>query len=156
MVQEGTWRSSFFCSPSGEHSRAATLNHGGAGKGGVRPGEGVGPKLHYWGRREQRSGEAAPVGHRKDTEGYSSQDRGDCGSLSSHQIVTGRGRPGGLSWLSVRLLVSAQVVILWFMGSISALGSVLTAQSLEPASDSVSPSFSAPPLFTLSLSLKNK
>ena len=35
-------------------------------------------------------------------------------------------------------------------------GSVLRAQSLEPASDSMSPSLSAPPLITLSLSLKNK
>ena len=34
-------------------------------------------------------------------------------------------------------------------------GSVLTAQSLEPASDSVSPSFSAPPLLVLCLSLSN-
>ena len=35
-------------------------------------------------------------------------------------------------------------------------GSVLTAQSLEPASDSVSPSLSAPPLLSLALSLKLK
>ena len=37
-------------------------------------------------------------------------------------------------------------------------GSVLTAQSLEPASESVSPSLSAPPplVLCLSLSLKNK
>ena len=59
---------------------------------------------------------------------------------------------------------SAQVTILQFVGSSPALGSVLTAQSLEPASDSVSPSIS-PPLthslsfslsLSLSLSLKNK
>ena len=38
------------------------------------------------------------------------------------------------------------------------LGSVLTVQSLEPASESVSPSLSAPSLLVLflSLSLKNK
>ena len=35
-------------------------------------------------------------------------------------------------------------------------GSVLTAQSLDLASDSVSPSLSAPPSLTLCLSLKNK
>ena len=35
-------------------------------------------------------------------------------------------------------------------------GSVLTAQSLEHASDSVSPSLSAPSLLVLSLFLKNK
>ena len=40
---------------------------------------------------------------------------------------------------SVKHLTSAQVMILWFMSSSPALGSVLTAQSLEPASDSVSP-----------------
>ena len=48
---------------------------------------------------------------------------------------------------------SAQVMISWFMSSSPASGSVLTAQSLEPASDSASPSLSAPPLLTLYLSL---
>ena len=50
----------------------------------------------------------------------------------------------------------AQVMFSQFVNSSPMLGSVLTAQSLEPASDSVSPSFSAPPLLTLCLSLKNK
>ena len=40
----------------------------------------------------------------------------------------------------VKYLTSAQVMITQFMGSSPASGSVLTAQSLEPASDSVSPS----------------
>ena len=59
---------------------------------------------------------------------------------------------------SVKHLTSAQVMISQFVSSSSALGSVLTAQSLEPASDSVSPPLSAPPLlmFCLSLSLNNK
>ena len=48
---------------------------------------------------------------------------------------------------------SAQVMISRFVGSSPVSGSVLTAQSLEPASDSVSPSFSAPPLLTLCHSL---
>ena len=53
---------------------------------------------------------------------------------------------------------SAQVMISRFMGSSPASGSGLTAQSLEPASESVSPSLSAPSLLTLSLppSLKNE
>ena len=38
-----------------------------------------------------------------------------------------------------------------FMGSSPVSGSVLTARSLEPASDSVSPSLSAPPLLAHSL-----
>ena len=50
----------------------------------------------------------------------------------------------------------AQVMISQFMSSSPALGSVLTAQSLESASDSVSPSLSAPPPLTLCLSLLQK
>ena len=59
---------------------------------------------------------------------------------------------------SAKHLTSAQVMISWFVSSSLTSGSVLTAQSLEPALDSVSPSFSAPPPLTLclSLSLKNK
>ena len=64
------------------------------------------------------------------------------------------------SWVaqSVKRPTSAQVMISQFVGSSPASGSVLTARSLEPASDSVSPSLSAPPplAFSLSLSLKNK
>ena len=57
---------------------------------------------------------------------------------------------------AVERLTSAQVMISRFMVLSPASGSVLTARSLEPASDSVSPSLSAPPLLSLSLSLKNK
>ena len=57
---------------------------------------------------------------------------------------------------SVEQPTLAQVMISRFVGSSPVLGSVLTAQSLEPASDSVSPSLSAPPLFILCLCLKNK
>ena len=59
---------------------------------------------------------------------------------------------------SVERPTSAQVMISQFVGSSPALGSVPTAQSLEPVSDSVSPSLSAPPLLShyLTLSLKNK
>ena len=48
---------------------------------------------------------------------------------------------------------SAQVVISQLVSLNPASGSVLTAHSLEPASDSVSPSLSAPPLLALCLSL---
>ena len=53
---------------------------------------------------------------------------------------------------SVEHPILAQVMISRFVGSSPVPGSVLTAQGLEPASDSVSPSLSAPPLLTLSLS----
>ena len=46
-----------------------------------------------------------------------------------------------------------QVMMLQFLSLSPASGSVLTAQRLEPASDFVSPSLSAPPLLTLCLSL---
>ena len=64
----------------------------------------------------------------------------------------------GDAWVAqlVKLLASAQVTISQCMGSSPVSGSVLIAQNLEPASDSVSPSLSAPPLLALSLSLKNK
>ena len=59
---------------------------------------------------------------------------------------------------SVKCWTAAQVMISWFVGSSPALGSVLAAQSLDPASDSVSPSLSALPPFMLclSVSLKNE
>ena len=50
---------------------------------------------------------------------------------------------------SVKRPATPQVMISWFVGSSPASGSVLTTQSLEPASDSVSPSLSAPPLLKL-------
>ena len=57
----------------------------------------------------------------------------------------------------VKRLTSAQVTTLWSMSLSPASGSVLTAQSLELASDSVSPFLFCPfPTHTLSLSLKNK
>ena len=51
---------------------------------------------------------------------------------------------------------SAQVMISQSVGLSPTSGSAMTARSLEPASDSVSPSLSAPPLLVLCLSLKNK
>ena len=59
---------------------------------------------------------------------------------------------------SVECLTSAQIMITQSMSSSPTSGSVLTAWSLGPASDSVSPSLSAPlPLMLcLSLSLSQK
>ena len=59
---------------------------------------------------------------------------------------------GAVGAQSVRPPTSAQVMISGFVGSGPMPGSVLTAQSLEPALDSVSPSLSAPSLLMLSLS----
>ena len=68
-------------------------------------------------------------------------------------------RPWG-AWVaqSVKHLTSAQVMISRLVSLSPASGSMLTAQSLEPASDSVSPSLSAPPPLVLCLSffLKNE
>ena len=62
-----------------------------------------------------------------------------------------------VAWLAqlVKHPTSVQVMISWFVDSSPALGSVLTARSLEPASDSVfslSLSLSAPPQLGLCLS----
>ena len=62
------------------------------------------------------------------------------------------------SWVtqSVKRPTLAQVMISQFVSLSPAAGSVLTARSLEPASDSVSPSLSAPPPLVLCLSLSKK
>ena len=57
---------------------------------------------------------------------------------------------------SVERLTSVCVMISQFVSSSPASGSALTAQSLEPASESVSPSLSAPPPLMLCLSLPLK
>ena len=57
---------------------------------------------------------------------------------------------------SVERPASAQVMISRSVSSSAASGSVLTAQSLEPVSDSVSPSLSDLPPFMLCLSLSQK
>ena len=57
---------------------------------------------------------------------------------------------------SVKRPTLAQVMISRFVSSSPTWGSVLTAQSLEPASDSVFPSLCALPLLMLSLSKINK
>ena len=57
---------------------------------------------------------------------------------------------------SVKRLTLTQVTILQSVSLSPALGSMLTAQSLEPASDSMSPSLSALPLLMLCLSVINK
>ena len=66
-------------------------------------------------------------------------------------------RIDGSAWVtqSVKHPTLVQVMISQSMCSSPTWGSVLTAQSLETASDSVSPSLSPPPLFTL-LSLSQK
>ena len=57
--------------------------------------------------------------------------------------------PGWLSWFSIQLMVSAQVMVSWFMSSSPTSGSVLTVCSLLGI---LSPSLSAAPLLALSLS----
>ena len=53
----------------------------------------------------------------------------------------------------VKRPTSAQVMISWSVGSSPASGSVLTARTLEPTSDSVSPSLSLPLPCSFSLAL---
>ena len=74
------------------------------------------------------------------------------------QIITEVHLSGTWVVQSVKCPTLAQVMISRSVGSSPPSGSVLTAQSLKPASVSVFPSLSAPPLLTLCLflSLKNK
>ena len=75
-------------------------------------------------------------------------------SLEGAEETSKKNEKGG-AWVA-RHLTSAQVVISQFLSSSPMSGSVLTAQSLEPASDSVSRSLSVPPLLMLCLSLSQK
>ena len=90
------------------------------------------------------------------------RDDGDCGptsdSLGHKKPTLKNGKKRG-AWVaqSVERPTSAQVMISRLVGSSPASGSVLTAQSLEPALDSVLPlSLSLPHSCSVSLSLKNK
>ena len=81
-------------------------------------------------------------------------------SLGGNTLQRGKVNKNPLCWgawvtQSVKRPTSAQVTISRFMGSSPVSGSVLTAQGLEPASDSVSPSLHLHAL-ALSLSLKNE
>ena len=64
----------------------------------------------------------------------------------------------GGPWVAqlVKRLTCAPVMSSQFPGSSPAWGSALPARGLEPASDSVSPSLSAPPPLAVCLSLNNK
>ena len=79
--------------------------------------------------------------------------------LRCHSTVLLKDKLQG-TWVAqwVKDMTLAQVMISLFVGLGPPSGSVLAAQSLEPASDSVSPSLSvSPPLMHVrSLSLKNK
>ena len=73
-------------------------------------------------------------------------------SLSKINIKEERKR-GAWVAQSVKWPTSAQVMISWSVSSSPASGSVLTAQNLEPVSDSVSPSLWPSPIHALSLSV---
>ena len=77
--------------------------------------------------------------------------------VKGHSLKQGFCRGAWVAQL-VKHPTSAQVMISQFVGSSPTSGSVLTAQSLDPALDSVCLSLSAPPPLKLylSLSLKNK
>ena len=72
--------------------------------------------------------------------------------LNGHHVLNNSVRGAWEAW-SVERPTSAQVMISPSVSSSPKLGSVLTAQSLEPASNSVSPSLCPSDTLTLSLSL---
>ena len=78
--------------------------------------------------------------------------------IQNSEIIMLKKKLSGSAWesQSVKRPTSAQVMISQSVSSSPASGSMLTAQSLEPPSDSVSPPLSAPPLLAPCLCLKNK
>ena len=77
-------------------------------------------------------------------------------SANGRQCQENRGHWGAWVSQSLKYPTSAQVMISGLVSSSPAWSSVLTAQSMEPASDSVSPSLSAPPPLMLYLSPSQK
>ena len=77
------------------------------------------------------------------SEGCRSQPTGVSPSCINYNVSIKMNHDWG-TWVAqlVRHPTLAQAMISWFMSSSPALSSVLTTQSLEPASDSVSPSLS--------------
>ena len=76
-----------------------------------------------------------------------------------HQSLEENNAWGAWAAQPVKGLTSVRVMISRSVSSVSSSpvsGSVLIAQGLEPASDSVSPSLSAPPLLAICLSLSLK
>ena len=71
-------------------------------------------------------------------------------------ILQPRFKSDSVAWVAqlVKCPTSTQVMISWFVISSPVSGSVLTAQRLEPASDSVCVSLSSPPPLMLCPSLK--
>ena len=126
----------------------------------------------------RRRGDAAPgAAPRTPEQRKSASETAACGpanvmDLASSRSRQGHGCRGSPEWgselqssktselwgawaaQSVRLPTSAQVVISRLVSSSPALGSVPTGQSLEPASDSASPSLSALPRLMLCPSQK--
>ena len=70
------------------------------------------------------------------------------------KIVKRKKKEGRLGGSASEASDLAQVMISQFVSSSSVSGSLLTAQSLEPASDSGSPSLPLPDSHSISLSLK--
>ena len=92
------------------------------------------------------------------TRSLDGETRANRASLGSGKVMGKQGKGKITVWgawvaLSVKRPISAQVMIFRSVGLSPASDSVLTARSLEPASNSGSPSLSAPPLFVLSFSL---
>ena len=82
-------------------------------------------------------------------------DEASCGAILILSHLLAQKPLVGGAWVAqlAECPTSAQVMVLWFWGLSPMTGSMLTAQSLDPASDSVFPSLSALPLHMLSLLL---
>ena len=85
--------------------------------------------------------------------GISGDWESQVGIGESHgETITKKGIVGRSTWVAQSVKHPTQVMISQFMGSSPMSGSVLTAQSLDPALNSMSPSLCTPPLLVLCLS----
>ena len=113
----------------------------GGGKGNTKHSQEVWKISHYRGRRRERGKEGLGKTNYHREALFMSLDIHGFDILVYTKFAPGRG-----IWVaqSVKCPTSAQVMVSQFVGSGPVSGSVLTAQSLKPASDFVSPSLSLP------------
>ena len=94
------------------------------------------------------------IRHHQETDGHGSALGGTRAPSLFSEIGNSRGRPGGSAGEASDFGSGHDLAVREFEPCVR--GSGLTARSLEPASDSVSPSLSAPPPLALCLSLALK
>ena len=133
---------------------------------GTRMAGGIQPRKPHTGvprvlrvRRRRFQGERAEREETRDSHGDGlAEEQGRKETPTPFPVLPTRNQHRGGAWRARwgERLTSAQVMVSRFVSSSPTSGSVPTARSLEPVSESVAPSLSAPPLLALCLPKTNE